>query len=136
MAASRDYFMEESKGRILFIDDDRETCELVQLQLDFAGYHTVAATTVGDGLKLAKTDRFDLILLDWHFQDGTGIELCKMIRDFDGKTPIFFYTGVGLESEVNKMKSAGAQGCLIKPVDIEQLLKTMSIYVRENDKAE
>jgi CheY-like chemotaxis protein len=120
--------MEQTKGRILFIDDDRDTCEMMRTLLGGAGYDAVSAMTVTEGLRLAKTDRFDIILLDWYFPDGTGIELCQMIRTFDERIPIFFYTGVAQETDIDKAIRAGAQGCFIKPVDVRSLLQTVSRY--------
>lgn len=130
MSAVKCWVMEGTQGRILFVDNDSDTCEMVRTLLGNAGYETVTASSVTDGLLLARTDTFDLVLLDWHFQDGTGIELCRMIRTFDDKTPIFFYTGMASEEDGNTMRRAGAQGCFVKPVEVESLLKTLSLYVR------
>ena len=120
--------MKETKGRILFIDDDEDTCEMMRVLLGIEGYEAVPASGVSEGLSLAKTDSFDLILLDWHFEDGTGIELCRMIRAFDGEIPIFFYTGGAHESELKKALKAGAQGYFIKPVEVIDLMRTVSRY--------
>jgi len=123
-----------SKGRILFVEDDQDTCMMVCSMLGLSGYDGVSATTVEAGLNLAKAGKFDLILLDWYFEDGTGLELCKSIRLFDSKTPIFFYTGVALEPKLENARKAGAQGFLIKPVEFDQLLEVVAEYVlREID---
>src|SRR5438067_6223845 len=79
------------KGRILFLDDHDDTCELVSVVLGQAGYEVVLGRSVAEGLQLIRRESFDLILLDWHFTDGTGIDLCRAVREFDGHTPLFFY---------------------------------------------
>jgi DNA-binding response OmpR family regulator len=125
--------MKEAKGRILFIDDDQDTCEMMRILLGVQGYEAVPATSVREGLSLARAESFDLILLDWHFKDGTGIELCRMIRAFDGEIPIFFYTGVAYESEFKKALKAGAQGWFVKPVDVNDLMQTVSRFSGSKD---
>ncbi|HKP12505.1 MAG TPA: response regulator [Blastocatellia bacterium] len=117
---------DSAKGRILFLDDNEDTCELVNLILSQAGYQVVLGRSVADGLRLTRNKQFDLILLDWNFMDGTGIDLCRAVREFDGDTPIFFYTGMAYEHHIRTAMQAGAQGCFIKPVEMETLLKTVA----------
>lgn len=121
--------MKEIKGHILFIDDDLDTCDMVRILLGQAGYISVSASSVAEGWRAVRSASFDLILLDWHFEDGTGVELCRMIRTFDSQTPIFFYTGLAHESEIKEALKAGAQGCFIKPVDVKDMLATISVQV-------
>src|SRR5437016_4942349 len=104
------------KGCVLFLDNDADTCELLNLVLAEQGYEVVLGSTITDGLRLARSRRFDVILLDWYFIDGTGLELCQKIRSFDTQTPIFFYTGMAQDLHIRYALWAGAQGCLIKPV--------------------
>ena len=128
MAMAKDGRRGAAKGRILFIDQDQDTCEMVYYLFDMEGHELVSASSVAEGLRLAKVKSFDLILLDWYFPDGTGIEMCQMIRTFDQETPIFFYTGVAYDSEIKQMLKSGAQGCFVKPVDADNLIKTISGY--------
>lgn len=135
--AARDWAMKERKGHILFVDSDRDTCYMVSILLSQAGYDVTSASTVTEGLEFARSNGFDMILLDSRFEDGEGIELCRAIRDFNHETPIFFYTGITQESETKKMLGAGAQGLFIKPVDVENLLSTTSKYIEgDTGKAE
>lgn len=118
-----------AKGRILFLDDNADTGELIDLVLGQAGYEVTLANSVADGMQLVKSKSFDMILLDWYLSDGTGIELCRAIREFDGQTPIFFYTGMAYEQHLRHALQAGAQGCFIKPVEMETLLQTISLQI-------
>jgi DNA-binding response OmpR family regulator len=117
------------KGRVLFVDNDADARDLLDVVLRQAGYEPVIAATVADGLRLAKSRSFDLILLDLYFGDGAGIELCRAIRALDEQVPIFFYTGTGRATDVELGMKAGAQGFFIKPVDIDDLVGTISRYV-------
>lgn len=127
--AYKEHVMSETKGSILFVANHEDTCELMRTVLRQAGYAILTATTVTDGIWFAKKGGFDLILLDWYYQDGKGIDLCQMIRFFDDDTPIFFYTGMYTEDGVEAIKRAGAQGCFIEPLSIKELLDTVSTHV-------
>jgi DNA-binding response OmpR family regulator len=87
---------------------------------------------IAEGLTLAKKEHFDLILLDWFFGDGTGLELCRMIRAFDSETIILFYSGVVDKAEIQQAISGGAQGFLVKPIGIEDLVLTVSRFVNND----
>ena len=121
------------KGRILFLDDNDDTCELLDLVLSQAGYEIVIGRSIAEGLQLIKSKPFDMILLDWYFTDGTGLELCQAIRESDGQTPIFFYTGIAQEQYIRSGLQAGAQGFFIKPVEIDTLLQTISSQVGSHE---
>ena len=82
--------MEKSRGRILCVDDDEDSLEMITSLLGLEGYEVVQAQGVADGLALAISDEFDLILLDFVFADGTGVELCRMIRGTGVPAPILF----------------------------------------------
>jgi DNA-binding response OmpR family regulator len=115
-----------ARRRILFLDDNDDTCEMLNLILTQAGYEVVVGCSVAEGLRLIRDKQFDFILLDWFLSDGTGLDLCRAVRQFDGNTPIFFYTGMALEKHLHVAIQAGAQGCLVKPVEVETLLSTIA----------
>ena len=121
--------MRSPKRRILCVDDDKDTLEMMSSLLGYEDYEVVQAQTVAEGLALAISENFDLILLDFVFADGTGIELCRMIRGTGVPAPILFYSGMALKEDIDQALSAGAQGFLIKPVDLEELLLHVSRFV-------
>jgi two-component system, OmpR family, response regulator len=118
--------MRESKARVLIVDDDPDTCEMMRIYFAKSGYEVVSAETVGEALRQVKTGDFDLILLDWFLEDGTGLDLCRAIRAFGSDTPIYYCTGNAYQSEVERGMGAGAQGYFIKPIDLDRLAESMS----------
>ena len=58
---------------------------------------------------------FDLYLLETRLATGGGFELCRRLREFDGFTPIVFYSGDGREEDKAKGLAAGANIYLVKP---------------------
>jgi len=107
------------KKRILFVDDHEDTLEMVALQL--TGYEIISARDFAEGLLLAHQRYFDLYILDSWLPDGTGVELCRHIREFDPHTPILFYSGLAAERNAQAGLNAGAQAYLTKPVDSDEL---------------
>jgi DNA-binding response OmpR family regulator len=129
---ARGWVMEKNKGRILCVDNDQDTCDMITLLLGQAGYEVIQAMNIAEGLTLARRERFDLILLDWFFGDGTGLELCQMIRAFDSQTVILFYSGAVEKDEIKQAISAGAQGFLVKPIGIDDLVQNVSRLVNRD----
>lgn len=125
-----------SSKRILCVDDNEDTCEMITVMLGSAGYEVAHALTVTEGFSLARKGGFDLILLDWVFEDGSGLKLCEKLRRFDNETPILFYSGVAYETEIKKALKAGAQGFLVKPMGTEHLLEAVSRFVSNNPNEE
>ena len=121
------------KRPILFIEDHDDTRELVRLVLEASGYSVTTETTVAGALQLAKTNRFDLYLIDNWLPDGTGFELCEQIREFDFGTPVLFYSGAVFDSDKLTAIQAGAQGYLSKPCSFADLLRTMAVLIDQAD---
>jgi CheY-like chemotaxis protein len=68
---------------------------------------------MADAIKRATAERFNLYVLDYHLPDGTGLELCLMLRAFDRDTPMLFATATSSITE-EQVVTAGAQGLVRK----------------------
>src|SRR3981081_1100397 len=97
----------EARGRLLCVEDDKDTRDMMTALLGLEGYEVRQARTVAEGLSVATSDSFDLILLDWIFEDGTGIDLCKTLRSNGAPAPILFCSGVGNRAEIENAMRAG-----------------------------
>ena len=115
--------------RILYVEEHAESSELLALWLGSYGYDLVSANTLSDGLSLAKSGTFDAYILSGKFIDGTGLDLCGLIRQFDLATPIVFYSALTRDSDLVAAVNAGAQAYLIKPNDFEQIAPTIKRLV-------
>jgi DNA-binding response OmpR family regulator len=104
-----------SGKRLLLVEDDKDSYEALTSFLESLGHETMTALTVAEGLLRARENRFDLIILDNWFNEGSGVELCKRIREFDTRTPILFYSAAAYEKDVQEGLRAGAQWYIIKP---------------------
>lgn len=113
------------RTNILFVDDDADIRELVQFQLQAAGFHVWTADNAADVLRLVTTERFDALLLDYWMTEVTGIELCRQIRTFDQSTPILICSGAVTEADKEAAVLAGAQGYVQKPFNSKDLIHAL-----------
>lgn len=117
------------KKRILYVEDDLDTCDLLTILL--FDYELIVARTVAEGLNLARNHYFDLYLLDNWLPDGVGATLCRQIRAFDPHTPVVFYSAVVTDVAQQEAITAGAQAYVRKPGSIEELEQTIARVIKE-----
>jgi DNA-binding response OmpR family regulator len=117
------------KKRILCVEDDRDTCEL--LSLLFSEYEVVFAASLREAFSLLESQHFDLYVLDNWLPDGSGIEVCRKIHELKPHVPIIFTSAVGQRSEIKKAKDAGAREYLVKPYEPEKLQKVVKDLIAE-----
>jgi CheY-like chemotaxis protein len=100
-------------------------------------YEVTPAYSKADAVKRATAEKYDLYILDYHLPDGTGLELCQMLRTFDGDTPILFATATSSITEAQVI-TAGAQGLVRKAsasfqddlqARVSQLLKVETTFL-------
>src|SRR5918998_4612636 len=84
--------MDDTSRQILFVEDTADTRNLIEFSLQQDGFTVTCAQTADEGLTLARTKSYALILLDIGLPDKHGLELCREIRGFNQQTPILFYT--------------------------------------------
>jgi two-component system alkaline phosphatase synthesis response regulator PhoP len=113
--------------RILIVDDDRDSSELIEMMLQYSTtpYDVTSVRTPEEGLRLAATQRFDLFVLDYRLLGMNGVEVCRAIRRMDIDTPVMFFTGAAFEHERREAMQAGASAYLVKPGDLKNLLGTV-----------
>ena len=83
---------------ILLVEDREDHFELLAINLE--EYRIVRARNFAEGLRFATEKYFDLYILDNWLPDGTGLELCQLIRKFDPHTPILFCSAVAYERDI------------------------------------
>lgn len=120
--------MTESKFRILCIEDDEDTCELVTFVFKQSGYDITSCSQT-DCLNILYEEKFSAIILDNYFAGINGINICREIRVNDKQTPIIFLSGETRKAEIDKAMAAGANAYLIKPVDFEKLVSTVVKFI-------
>src|SRR2546430_6122986 len=79
--------MHPAKRRILCVDDDEDTCFMLTHLLKQENYETKTARTISEALEMARSESFNLYILDEWFPREAGVGLCRKIREVDPHTP-------------------------------------------------
>jgi two-component system alkaline phosphatase synthesis response regulator PhoP len=122
------------RPRVLCVDDDEDSREMLSMLLKFWRIETKAVETATQALSLIQAERFDLYLLDARLPDLDGFELCRQMRDFDPHTPILFFSGAACDADKKRGIEAGANAYVIKP-DVDGLVESITQFVFHADSA-
>ncbi len=114
---------ESVRKRILCVEDDRDTCEVLRFVM--TDYEFIAVHSVGEAHPLIEEREFDLYVLDNWLPDGSGIELCEHIRKSGTRAPILFTSAIGQRQDIDLAIAAGADRYLVKPYEPEKLVQTI-----------
>ena len=93
---------------LLIVDDDADLRGAVAEQLQAEDISTLEAATAADGVRLAQTERPDLILLDVDLPDFDGREACRRIRASGIATPVIMLTAAAEDDDTVQELDAGA----------------------------
>jgi DNA-binding response OmpR family regulator len=121
--------------RILYLEDNEDMRHYVPHLLSAAGYEVTLAGNLVDGLRLAKNEDYDLYLFDYQLPDGTGLELCRLIRTFDTSTPVLIFSSITDEVVIRAAFSAGAQGYINKSDALQNLGQTVALFIMNKEEA-
>jgi DNA-binding response OmpR family regulator len=115
--------------KILVIDDDEDTTELLDLLLSPSSSQILIANTGAEGIDLAKNSSPDIIVLDLMMPGLNGWQVCKSIREFS-QVPILILSAIDSPTVVAQILDVGADDYLIKPVSTSTLVARLNKLVR------
>ena len=121
-----------SKKHILIIEDEKDIAELLEYNLGVGGYYTYVANNGETGLKVARKQNPDLILLDLMLPGIQGLDVCQIIKtDEDTENiPIVMLTALGQEENIVKGLESGADDYITKPFSFKILLARIESVLR------
>jgi len=111
--------------RLLVVDDDHSTLDVLGRLLRRDGHHVTLAATVTDALAQAKLKLFDLVISDLGLPDGTGTELMEQLHAAYGLRGIAL-SGYGMETDVARSRAAGFATHLVKPIQMPELRRVIA----------
>ncbi len=112
--------------RILVVDDERDTLDLIDLTLSSAGYEIHLANNGAESLEKIRKDKFDVILLDIMMPDMTGFDVLRTLnQERNDLPPVIFLTAKSLPEDREMGLQLGAKDFLIKPVTRGSLLDSI-----------
>ena len=115
--------MSSENRRILVVDDDPASCELVAYFLKSLGYDVAIAPDGGRALNMNLDDEIELVILDFHMPVYDGPQVLAMLRRrrLDRQVKVLALTADESEESREEMDREGADGFLTKPVDLDAL---------------
>jgi PAS domain S-box-containing protein len=117
--------------KILVVEDGTSNQKLISVVLNRAGATFEIAANGKIGLDLALAKPFDVILMDMQMPVMDGFTATRRLREAGQKMPIIALTANAMKGEEEKCRAAGCSGYLPKPIDVDQLLKTLADIVGE-----
>ena len=118
--------MMKKKFRVLLVDDERELVDTLVERFELRGIEAVAVTSGAEALKQVSQSDFDVIVMDVKMPGIDGLETMKRIKGIRSEVQIILMTGRGSVEENNVSRREGAFDYLIKPVNIEELIRKMN----------
>jgi len=115
--------------KILIIDDEDATVELLTILLERRGFEVVTALRAEDGLRKAYRTHPDLVLLDIMMPEMDGWEVCRKLRELSD-VPIIFLTARSEIRDVVKGLEIGADDYLVKPFSMRELVARTRALLR------
>lgn len=117
-------------GSILIIEDEEKIARFVELELKHEGYEVSKAFNGREGLEMAQSESFDLILLDVMLPELNGLEVLRRIRK-DSNIPIIMLTARDAVMDTVSGLDAGADDYITKPFAIEELLARIRVALKK-----
>lgn len=128
--------MNRPKCRTLIVDDDVQLRETLAEVLRSHGYQTVNAGDANEAIEKASHQLFDIVLLDMRLPDMEGTRLLSRLQELMPMAIKIVITGHPSIKSAADSLNIGANSYLTKPLDPEQLLKTISLKLEEREEKE
>ncbi|MDP4088451.1 MAG: response regulator transcription factor [Bacillota bacterium] len=119
--------------KLLLVEDDASLAMGIEFTLKGEGYEVHRAATFEEGRVLSGKNSYSLIILDVNLPDGSGYDLCKIIRTRND-VPIMFLTALDDEVNIVLGLEIGGDDYLTKPFRVRELLSRVKALIRRNKK--
>jgi DNA-binding response OmpR family regulator len=120
---------------ILLVEDDKTIVMGLEYSLQQEGYGVISCYNAADAIKTVSEKSFDLALLDLSLPDGSGYDICRLIRE-SGDTPVMFLTARDEEVNVVMGLDMGADDYITKPFRIRELMSRIRGVLRRAEKTD
>lgn len=118
------------RKRILLLEDDNSLIDGLCYSLEKNEYEVETAQSVREAKAFLAKKQYDLLLLDVTLPDGTGFEVCEMMRGQGNQVPIIFLTASDEEINVIRGLDSGGDDYIGKPFKLGELLSRIRALLR------
>ena len=119
-------------GKILVVDDETDTVDLIRLTLETADYQVEQAMDGATALRMIQSNSYDVLLLDIMMPDMSGFDVVQTLQGSDNKIPpVIFLTARTQAEDRQTGDDLGAAGYLTKPAKRGELLDAIEAAMKE-----
>lgn len=115
--------------KVLVVDDDTKTVELVKLYLNRDGYRVITSGDGNEALRLAREAAPDLIVLDLMLPGMNGLDICRTLRE-ESDVPIIMLTALTTDDDRLRGLDLGADDYVTKPFSPRELAARVRAVLR------
>lgn len=119
--------------KLLLIEDELKTSQTIKQGLEENGYTVETAYDGESALKMALTNRYNLIITDLMIPKLNGLDFCKRLRFTDSKTPVIMLTALGMTSDKIKGFEMGTDDYMVKPFEFAELLVRIKALLKRSE---
>ncbi len=110
---------------VFFIDDDSTSLECLSSALRLQGHVVQAYSTIESALRKFTPDAADVVICDFHFPTGTGMDVLNRVKELSPATPVIIISGDPERNVEKECLKKGASAFFKKPLSISKLLDKM-----------
>jgi DNA-binding response OmpR family regulator len=121
--------------KILAIDDNPDLTELLEVSLNAMGHEIKVTNDAKEGLDLATSSTYDLILLDINMPKFTGIDFVNTLVEknlIQDHNIVLFTSSSTSSSDVSELLKKGVRGCIEKPIEVDVLEKEINKFISKS----
>ncbi|HEX3051076.1 MAG TPA: response regulator [Aggregatilineaceae bacterium] len=121
------------KIRVLVVDDEEDTLNLLRMILDISGYEPIITLNSVEAIEIAERTKPHVVLLDIMMPKLDGFTLCKMMRANQAtkNLPIMFVTAYPALDIEERRGDAGADLVIFKPIDMDSLIDQIEKAIKQ-----
>jgi DNA-binding response OmpR family regulator len=119
-----------ANARVLIVDDERKTVDIVRLYLEKDGYKVLTAYDGREALDAARQKQPDIVILDVMLPGLDGLDLCRILRNEGNKVPIIMLTARTLDDDKLVALDLGADDYVTKPFSPRELVARVRAVLR------
>lgn len=123
------------KRKILVVDDDIKTVDLIRLSLEKEQFEALVAYEGLEALALTRCESPDLIILDWMLPNVDGLDLCRILRS-ESNIPVIMLTARATEDDKLLGLNLGVDDYLTKPFSLRELVARVRVVLRRTYQSE
>ncbi len=118
--------------KVLIVDDEEKNRRLLKDVLEKVGYKVVIANDGERGVQIALNEKPDLILMDMQMPIKNGLEATREIKGnpLTSNIPVIAFTALAMKGDEDKIRTAGCDDYISKPVQIHALLEKVASYLQ------